>query len=119
MKRLLLILVLTACSTDITGLREAVPYDSPVLRPLWNEVEACSGISGDFNRVAFYLAPNGIKRNGVWVNALWEEDGNRISLTPPFKNDPRTIKHEAMHALLQRADHPPHYFNGVCGDLGT
>lgn len=120
MRRLtLLFLALTACSTDIMGLQEAQPYDAPELRTLWNEVEACSGLVGDFDAVRWYLAPNGIKRNGVWVNALWREDGNKIFLTPPFKADPRTIKHEEMHALLQTPGHPAYYFHGVCGDLGN
>lgn len=121
MKRLLLVLILTACSADIMGLGEAVPYDSPMLRPLWNEVEACSGLQGNFDAVRWYLAPNGIKRNGVWVGGLWDQDENKIYLTPPHKDDPRMIKHEEMHALLGPTgnNHPPHYFNGVCGDLGV
>lgn len=117
MKRLLLVLALTACGSDIMGLREAVPYDSPILRPLWQEIEACSGVRGDFDAVRFYLAPNGIKRDGEWAGGLWDQNGNKIYLTPPYKDDPRTIKHEEMHALLQTRDHPPQYFNGVCGNL--
>lgn len=114
-----LVLVLGACSGDsVTGLQDAIPYTDPQLRVLWSEMESCSGLRGDFDSIHFYIAPDGITRNGEGAGALWVREGNAIYLTPPVKNDPMTIKHEEMHALLQGgADHPAKYFSGACGEL--
>lgn len=96
----------------------AVELTPPALyRELWQTVEACSGLTGNFDSLRFYLAPNGMSLNGESVAGLWEQEGNKIFLEPPYRNDRRTIMHEEMHALLRAAGHPVQYFNGACGDL--
>lgn len=117
----LALLALAACGKEsvsvVTGLESAVPYDNAVLPELWYEVQLCSGLRGDLGDVHFFLAVDGIQKDGVTLGGYWRRAGNEIYLIPPYHEDSKTIKHEMMHALLQRGDHPDEYFNGVCGKL--
>ena len=85
----------------------------------WNELEACSGLSGDIHAVSFYVLPNDttvkVGNESYW--GYWIEAGDRIVLAGPWANDEKLVKHEEMHALLQSPLHPPAYFEGACGDL--
>jgi hypothetical protein len=85
----------------------------------WNELEACSGLSGDVRAVAFYVLPNDstiqVGSESYW--GYWIKEGNKIVLAGTWTNSEKLVKHEEMHALLQSALHPPAYFNGPCGDL--
>ena len=85
----------------------------------WNELEACSGLSGDVHAVAFYVIPGDstihVGSESYW--GYWIKDGNEIVLAGTWADSEKLVKHEEMHALLQSALHPPAYFNGPCGDL--
>jgi hypothetical protein len=82
----------------------------------WNELEACSGRSGDVHAVAF---PNDstIQVGGETYWGYWIKNGDKIVLAGARADSEKLVKHEEMHALLQSALHPPAYFNGPCGDL--
>ena len=85
----------------------------------WNELETCSGLSGDIRAVSFYVLPNDstvqVGNESYW--GYWIESGDRIVLAGPWVSNEKLVKHEEMHALLQSPLHPPAYFNGPCGDL--
>ena len=85
----------------------------------WNELEACSGRSGDIHAASFYVLPDDsvvrVGNESYW--GYWIEAGDRIVLAGPWASNEKLVKHEEMHALLQSALHPPAYFNGPCGDL--
>jgi hypothetical protein len=85
----------------------------------WNQLEVCSGLSGDVHAVAFYVFPNDstIQVGSETYWGYWIKDGNRIVLAGARADSEKLVKHEEMHALLQSALHPPAYFNGPCGDL--
>lgn len=121
-----LCVLLAACGSPIGPLdrlkigRDAVAIPAPAsARQLWTELEACSGLKGDFDAVKWFVEPNGIMVGGKWKQGVWLT-GNVIVLAPPNLDDPWTIKHEEMHALLRGSpDHPAKYFNGACGNLMT
>jgi hypothetical protein len=85
----------------------------------WNQLEACSGLSGDVHAVAFYVVPNDstiqVGSESYW--GYWIKNGNKVVLAGAWADNEKLVKHEEMHALLQSALHPPAYFNGPCGDL--
>ncbi len=85
----------------------------------WNELEACSGLSGDIHAVAFYVVPGAstIQVGGESYWGYWIKNGDRIVLAQSWADSEKLVKHEEMHALLHSALHPPAYFNGPCGDL--
>lgn len=85
----------------------------------WNELEACSGRSGDIHAASFYVLPSDsvvqVGNESYW--GYWIEAGDRIVLAGPWASNEKLVKHEEMHALLQSPLHPPAYFDGPCGDL--
>ena len=85
----------------------------------WNELEACSGLSGNVYAVAFYVLPNDstIRVGSEFYWGYWIQEGDRIILAGPWATSEKLVKHEEMHALLQSPLHPAAYFNGPCGDL--
>lgn len=119
--------LLTGCSGVISPgeqraiARDAVAIPTPsIARQTWNELEACSGLRGNFDAVRWLVEPNGIRVDGAWRGGAWIADWNAIVLAPPNQTDPFIIRHEEMHALLHGgSDHPAKYFNGACGDLMT
>jgi hypothetical protein len=119
MRRLLVYVVLLAACTDVVAPaslpEDAEPYENPAFAQMWSEVEQCSGLRGDFSAVQFYVVPHFSSKEGV-VKGQWYRP-HRIVLAATWKNHEPTIKHEMMHDLLQDSGHPPHYFNGVCGNL--
>jgi hypothetical protein len=101
----------------------AVAYQSPQLEVLWNKIEACSGVTGDFSAVRFYVVPQRFKvpqevGPGLLASGVWVESENAIYLASAYSTFDGLIMHEEMHALLQRTDHPTQYFiHSACGPL--
>ena len=90
----------------------------PVYRTWWAEVEACSGLRGDFTAVRWQRVPEDQAlrtEDGTPVAGLWQQRGNSVTLQAPFDGYPRVPKHEMLHALLRRPGHPPEYFVDRCG----
>ena len=85
----------------------------------WNELETCSGRSGDIHAASFYVLPGDsvvqVGNESYW--GYWIEAGDRIVLAGPWASNEKLVKHEEMHALLRSPLHPPAYFDGPCGDL--
>ncbi len=95
MKRLLLLLLLTACQAPSTD-EPLVPL--PVYRAWYAEVEACAGVSGDFDQLRFYVLEPEDERAGVTYNqAIWLKSnavGSRL-----------IVEHEMLHSLIGDGDH--------------
>jgi hypothetical protein len=83
----------------------------------WQKTEACSGRKGDMSRVTFYAvdAPNGaIGLNGTLAHGWWVRQGNRIYLPANALGEEWLVRHEMLHALLQRGSHPTTKFVAAC-----
>ena len=115
----LLVLAVVACRAPTTPLPPGAERFSPpaVYAEWWGLTEACSGLTGDFSGVAWYRIPNSeavpFGEGGV-VNGLWEGDGNRIILGGDDLDAGDLVRHEMLHALLQRGGHPRSMFIGRC-----
>ncbi|WP_310569838.1 hypothetical protein [Gemmatimonas sp.] len=119
--RFVLALVLTLCVAACDSLvgpefpsGNLVELQAPPEFTLWwSLVEQCSGRRGSLAAVQFFrtrdpmLIVDGKRYDGYW----WSE-GNRVALVTP--EDGATVRHEMLHALLQRGDHAPEYFAGRC-----
>ena len=109
-------IALSACDVP-TAPRDAVAIVPPAhYRVWWGELETCSGLTGDFDRVQFYAVPV-LVYDGRRLTGLWMERGNKIILADMYLNVHRVVRHEMMHALRQAGSHPTAYFNGPCGNL--
>lgn len=122
-----LLIVVTAAGAM---LRCIVPSEPPLprgavamqpLRPYafwWEMTERCSGRSGDFDRVQWYVMPNatafeirGREYNGYW----FPQDGGSIVLAEGSTHAGPLVRHEMLHALLGGpAGHNRQYFVDGC-----
>jgi hypothetical protein len=83
-------------------------------------MEACAGRAAPFDAVTWYLVPGEtpfrVPRHAQPVLGYWDPADNRIVLLEflPERRAPY-IRHEALHAILGRTDHPAAYFDTRCG----
>lgn len=83
----------------------------------WDKTVACSGHKGRMTDVTFYAvdAPGGaIELAGEMAHAWWVREGNRIYLPASALGEEWLVRHEMLHALLQRGSHPAHIFVHDC-----
>jgi hypothetical protein len=86
-------------------------------RDWWAKTEACSGLHGDMSKVTFYAvdAPAGaIALRKEVAHAWWVRSGNRIYLPANALGEEWLVRHEMLHALMQRGSHPNEMFVKAC-----
>lgn len=97
----------------------AVPLAAPTIYRSWHEkTEDCSGLSGQFTELKWYVVP-GVSTfptaRGPQVGLWAEERGqHRIVLAGNYAEHEMVVRHEILHALLDRSGHPPEYFVERC-----
>ena len=87
-------------------------------RAWWEATEACAGRSGDFDDVEWYVVPDVSSfetRAGPKVG-LWSHSsaGMRVVLADTYAENELVVRHEMLHALLDRGGHPEEYFVERC-----
>ncbi|MDP1857906.1 MAG: hypothetical protein Q8K82_04510 [Gemmatimonadaceae bacterium] len=119
----LAVALLTSCRGSTEPL--ALPPGSfqfqpePVFRAWWAQMEACSGRKASFDAVTWYAIPGDtpfrVPGHDYDVVGYWDPADNRIVLLQ-FLPDRRAsyIRHEALHAIIRRVDHPDEYFVRRC-----
>jgi hypothetical protein len=103
----------------------AAPMTRPVVYAAWWEmVKACSGVSGDLERVSWYSAPpanpeegGGFEVDGEEYDGYWYESGHRIVVLDSRRLDGPVVRHEMLHELLRRGNHPREAFVGSCAGV--
>jgi len=83
----------------------------------WRKTEKCSGLRGDMAAVTFYAvdSPSGAISLGTDVaHGWWMRKGNRIYLPANALGEEWLVRHEMLHALLQRGSHPAEKFVNAC-----
>ena len=116
--------MVAACGADspTVGAGSAPPPDTLALAPppvdydaWWRATEACAGVRGEISAVRwFVIDQDRFSVDGTWFNAFWFAAGNIIVLARPYVYDGPVVRHEMLHALLRRGDHPAAYFRGRC-----
>ena len=86
-----------------------------IYRQWYAEIEACSGINGNFDNIQWFSKPD-VTVAGKGYYGYWYTD-NRIVIRSDLVDYKRLIQHEEMHSLLWSGQHPQEYFNQKCGDL--
>ena len=92
----------------------------PIYRTWWNQVEACAGRNSDFEAVSWYQVPGStVFRAGSTPNldGYWQPYHSSITLAGLKLNDSLLVRHEELHAILHRVDHPAEFFVQKCGPL--
>ena len=93
-----------------------------VYKEWWNLTEECSGLSGDFARIAWYRVPAADAiplGDGTMVQGFWEPAAGRIVLAGASQGYGDLVRHEMLHALLNSVGHPRDAFIGRCGETVT
>jgi hypothetical protein len=82
-------------------------------------VEECAAVGGDLSAVEWYVVPdvNLVRYGQSRVAGYWSLATNRIVLAENEMFAGRSVRHEMLHALLQRPDHPRRFFLGACGGV--
>jgi len=120
MKYLWLILMVFMIGSQDTGQRlptGAVPVKPPIMyRAYFQEVENCSGFTGDFDAIQWYIVPGvdyfeddnskpSTQLTGVTIlpERIIVIAGNQIS-------NAYVVRHELLHVLANTTQHPPEIF---------
>lgn len=130
-----LVLAVTACESPLRPIAGFVQLAIPdervprttLYRDWWDDVETCSRVFGDFARVRWLWHPTEdlpiAHRGGDDFPAATDYVHHTIRLGRTSATDPRIVRHEMLHELLQRKNyeaadgHPTEYFDRRCGDI--
>jgi len=88
----------------------------------WHQVEQCAGTTRPFIHVKWFYVPGpGFfnYQSSSGLAGMWQPARNAIILAEFARNDEFVVRHEELHAILQRTDHPTEYFVDKCGPLVT
>jgi hypothetical protein len=87
-------------------------------RGWWSATELCSDLTGRFEAIEWYVVPGASTiptesgpKVGVWSRS---SAGTRIVLAGNYAGSELVVRHEMLHALLDRGGHPPEYFEERC-----
>jgi hypothetical protein len=96
-----------------------VPFEPPPrFERWWSLVERCSGHSGAFANVRWYVVPEAhdfVVDGKRYQGYTWTE-GNRIVLADGLRLDGTLVRHEMLHALVGRG-HSARFFRDQCGGI--
>ena len=121
-----LTLVALAALASCTEPHPAVPFppDAVEVSPAapyarwWAMTESCSGRSGNLAAIHFYVVPGAtLEGDGQSYRAYWYSEGNRIVFANGRSTNGGVVRHEMLHALLGRGDHPREDFVDRCGGI--
>lgn len=87
-------------------------------RVWWAATESCSGINGNFDAIMWFMVPDAQTidtpegpKVGLWSHS---SRGVRIVLAGNYVDNELVVRHEMLHALLDRSGHPADYFELRC-----
>ena len=107
-----LLLLLSGCNFDIVG---DEPMAAPaVYREWWAKTQACSGLSGDFDRVEWMVVPGESFecKSGRCVGH-WHPS-HHIYIAEQYLHNEMVVRHEMLHDLLDGGGHPNPPFGQGC-----
>ncbi|HTK49428.1 MAG TPA: hypothetical protein VL328_15725 [Gemmatimonadaceae bacterium] len=91
-----------------------------VFRRWWALTEQCSGLTGDYDAITWYVVPGAASipgPDGSPVQGTWELKQDRIVLAGNTQFAGDLVRHEMLHALLRGGDHPRDAFIAKCGGV--
>lgn len=117
-------ILVSACALPKAGGAPVAPVERawsvPTLelyQEWWAKTEKCAGVRGDMSQVTFYAvdSPTGAISLGTEVaHGWWIREGNRIYLPANALSEEWLVRHEMLHALMQRGSHPNDMFVDAC-----
>ncbi len=85
-----------------------------VYRAWWAKTEACSGLTGNFDRVEWMIVPGEsfACSSGECVGH-WDP-GHKIYIASDWTHHEMVVRHEMLHDLMRRSGHPSPPFGNGC-----
>jgi hypothetical protein len=85
----------------------------------WAMTEACSGRFASIESLSWFQVPGTLRdpTNGEDLGGYWSGGSNRIVLAEENKLSGEIVRHEMLHALLQKPTHPRAAFLGNCAGV--
>jgi hypothetical protein len=107
-----LLLALTGCGFDPEG---DVPLDPPpIYREWFAKTEACSGRTGDFDRLSWSVVEgHSFPCSSGECAGHWRTN-HHIFLAADWVMDEMVVRHEMLHDILDRTGHPDPPFGEGC-----
>jgi len=110
----------TACSAIFGRLPPNAERFTPpaVYARWWSLIESCSRHSFDMRTVNWYHVPGSqftVERTAA--AGYYNHFTNRLVLADSVLEEGDVVRHEMLHAVLQRRGHPRSEFLGACADL--
>lgn len=120
-----LALIAAVCGSCVTILEPTpLPTDAvEIAAPLpfarwWTLVEQCSGRSAPMSEIHWFVVPgSAFTIDGTDYDGMWFRDGNKILLAQSALYHGSIVRHEMLHAILQRGSHPYAEFADHCGGV--
>ena len=106
-------LTLAGCAFEPQG--ETPTDPPPAYREWWARTEACSGLTGTFDRIKWYTVPgSSFPCSGGSCVGHWESD-HHIVISADWSNSEMVVRHEMLHDLVGHPGHPDPPFGKGCG----
>lgn len=106
------LLAAAACGFEPAGDAPIKPLS--LYREWWARTEACSGRTGDFDRISWFVVEGpGFACPGGVCAGHWEST-HRIFLAGDYRQNEMVVRHEMLHELLGRPGHPDPPFGAEC-----
>ena len=110
---------------EVVVLPPELPASAEPLTPLgvyaewWRATEECSGRSGTLSRVRWFVVPGSdwFAYRGGRYDGYWWNDVHWITLASARVQDGAIVRHEMLHDLIGRGDHPAAYFRDRCAAI--
>jgi hypothetical protein len=92
-----------------------VPLNPPaVYREWWDKTQACSGLTGDFDRLTWsVIEGSSFSCSSGQCAGHWSKD-HHIFLAGDWVMDEMVVRHEMLHELIGRPGHPAPPFGQGC-----
>ena len=98
----------------------AVPFAAPSqYADWWDDAKRCSGLDGEFERLRWFVVPGTVSFNyqGGRYDGVWWSDYHWIALSEARLQDSMVVRHEMLHDLVGRGDHPSEFFQRRCAGV--
>jgi hypothetical protein len=105
--------VLVGCGFDVAGEQPMAPPD--IYRTWWAKTEACSGLTGDFDRIEWEVVPgSSFPCASGRCAGHWQQSGHHIWLAGAYVDNEMVVRHEMLHDLIGHSGHPDPPFGSPC-----
>jgi hypothetical protein len=107
-----LLFLLAGCGFDISGEQPLSP--PAVYRGWWARTEACSGLTGDFDRINWQAVPGPSFSCSTGQCVGHWQSAHQIWIAGDYVTNEMVVRHEMLHDPILHSGHPNPPFGDPC-----